>query len=236
MVRRIKLLALAAATIGLLFVGAEANAQGRWRGGYRGGYGGYYGGYRGGVYPGGYYGGYGYGYPRGGGYPSGGGYYSTGYASSPGVYSSSPSTMYASSGGFDNCCGCECVDSSPSVVYANSDMNNSIVHSAAQSGDQAGNGNSSERITVAKPAIPDANTSAQMIKLRLPSSAEENVKYELNDHSFTMEPGYAQTFPNDRTWTIKFDDGSGNMESQELQPGNFEFVKNSDGNWELQSF
>ena len=101
---------------------------------------------------------------------------------------------------------------------------------------QAANTAPSIRVTAAKPPVPDTANSGEKIKLKLGSTAEGAVNYELNGTKFTMNPGYSQTFANNREWTIKFDDGTGKMQSQTLKTGNFEFVKNSDGNWELQSF
>ncbi len=219
MFHRIKMLALATATLAMLFVGSTAMAA-PWRGGfgvgvgrgwggygYRGGYvggyglggyGRYYGGYRG--YPG-YYGGYGYGYPgygyRSYGYYPSYGYYGSSYYSSPTVYSS-PSVVY----------------SAPSTVYAAPET----------------------RITTAKPIVPNSLAPAGNIKLRLPAGSDGSVNYQLNGTAFVLNPGFAQKFDNDRSWTITFDDGTGQTQSHGLTSGNWEFVRNTDGRWELRGF
>jgi hypothetical protein len=231
MFHRIKMLALAAATVAMLLVGSTAIAAPGWRGGfgvgrgwggygYRGGYvggygvggyGRYYGGYRG--YSPGYYGGYGYGYP-------GYGYYPSGSYTRYGSYFGSPyygSSYYPS---------VPLVYSSPSVVYSAP----ATVYAAP-----------SARVTVAKPVVPDTLVpdsiiSAGVIRLKLPATADGSVNYQLNGTSFTMDPGYSQRFANDRSWNITFDDGTGRMQSHGLTSGNWEFFKASDGRWELRGF
>lgn len=301
MFRRTRILALAAAALGLLLVGSDAMARGRWRGGWGSAWGGGYGGYRSGYY-GGYAG------PRYGSYFGSPYYGSSYYSSNPVVYSSGgyagDSMVYGnvSSGGYDDCsCDCGTGSSSPAMVYQDQDQyGNQIVNSDSQQYDnrvfddnqnqiaqnqnaqnqnaqtqglnenanrgnvtqspqladqngapqppqvanrnrppqspQAADNAPSIRITAAKPPVPDTANSGEKIKLKLGSTAEGTVDYQLNGTKYTMNPGYSQTFVNDREWNIKFDDGTGNMQSQTLKSGNFEFVKNSDGNWELKSF
>lgn len=212
MFHRIKLLTMAAATVAMLVVGSTAMAAPGWRGGFGigRGYGGY--GYRGG-YIGGYgvggYGGYygGYGYRPYGYYPRYGSYFGSPYYGSS-YYSSAP-----------------LVYSSPSVVY--SSPATAYVDPYA---------NASPRVTVAKPVIPDSIVSSGPIKLRLPAGSDGSVNYQLNGTAFVLNPGYAQKFDNDRSWTITFDDGTGQTQSHELRSGNWEFVRNSDGRWELRGF
>lgn len=92
--------------------------------------------------------------------------------------------------------------------------------------------NSTPTVVRSRPAPP---TPDAMIKISMAAGAGGNVPYKLNDFSYTMQPGFSQKFANDRSWTISFDDGSGKMISQALVPGNYVFVKNDAGMWELRN-
>lgn len=213
MFHRIKILALAAATFAMLLVGSTAMAAPGWRGGFGVGVGRGWGGY---GYRGGYVGGYGlggYGRYYGGyrGYPGYYGGYGYGY---PGYgyrsYGYYPSYGYYGSSYYSS----PTVYPSPSVVYSAP----------------------ATRITTAKPIVPNSLAPAGNIKLRLPAGSDGSVNYQLNGTAFVLNPGFAQKFDNDRSWTITFDDGTGQTQSRALTSGTWEFVRNSDGRWELRGY
>lgn len=215
MFRRITTLSLVAVTVGLFAIASEASAQ--FRGGFGGGgigiggRGGYIG-----VGPGGIGVGVGGGYGRG----YGGGYYPGSYRSygygygSPGYYGG-----YRSYGnyGYSYPSGGSYYSQGP-AVYSSPQ----IVTPAPSSG-----------VTVARPPVPSPASAADDIKLKLPASAGGSVNYELNGTSYVMNPGYSQRFAADRSWTITFDDGTGNWDSRTLSAGNYEFTRTSDGRWDL---
>lgn len=263
MLRRITMSACAAAAAGLLLVGSTAFAAGHgghgggghmggghFGGGHMGGghiggggfghvggggighVGGYghIGGY-GGTHIGGYTGGYrhyGYGgyYPR---YSTGYGiygspYYGLGYSSLYGYggyggypyYSSYgygyPYSSYGYGGyGYGSPYGSSYYYSSPSVTYVNPTV-------------------------LAKPVAAPPAPTAEKIKIRMLAVTDGTVNYKLNGIAYTMQPGFAQSFPNDRSWTITFDDGTGRIETQALPGGNYQFVKAPDGHWELRTY
>lgn len=73
------------------------------------------------------------------------------------------------------------------------------------------------------------------IKLSCPKSAPGPLSYSLNGHVYTIKPGYSQTFPNDRNWTIEFKRGDDVSEvaSYPLSTGIYTFVAGENG-WDLQ--
>ncbi len=74
------------------------------------------------------------------------------------------------------------------------------------------------------------------IKLICPKSASAGLSYALNGHPFTIEPGYSQTFREDRVWTLEFKRGGDGSEvaRHSLKSGTYAFVLGNSG-WELQS-
>jgi len=75
---------------------------------------------------------------------------------------------------------------------------------------------------------------AGQIKISCPKSAHSPVNYTLNDHPYTIKPGYSQTFANDRVWTIEFHRGDEQSEvaTMVLKSGNYTFTSSAKG-WEL---
>ncbi len=62
---------------------------------------------------------------------------------------------------------------------------------------------------------------------------EAAVDYTLNGYPYSMRTGQAQTFPNDRLWTIEFNRGGNFGQARySLSPGTFKF-KQTDKGWEL---
>ena len=82
----------------------------------------------------------------------------------------------------------------------------------------------------ASPTLAAAN-----IKLSCPKTAPGPLSYSLNGHVYTIQPGYSQTFPNDRAWTIEFKRGGDDsaVASYALNSGLYSFVAGP-GGWELQ--
>lgn len=86
---------------------------------------------------------------------------------------------------------------------------------------------------------PTTVTSARgagMIKLASPKTASGPLTYSLNDRVYTIQPGYAQSFPDDRDWTIRFKRGGEGSEIAQypLRAGTYTFALGTNG-WELQS-
>lgn len=73
------------------------------------------------------------------------------------------------------------------------------------------------------------------IKLSCPKAAPGALNYTLNGHPYTIRPGYSQTFPDDRAWTIEFKRGGDDSEvaSYTLKAGVYLFVATPSG-WDLQ--
>ncbi len=89
------------------------------------------------------------------------------------------------------------------------------------------------------PSTPSrvATLSGGQIRLRMPEWETRACSYFLidpdNAWNYTMQPGKSQTFPLDRSWTIRFDRGQGHgVQSYRLQPGEYEFRQSARG-WEL---
>lgn len=77
--------------------------------------------------------------------------------------------------------------------------------------------------------------SAGTIKLVCPKTAGGPLTYSLNGHVYTIQPGYSQTFRDDRDWTLEFKRGGEGSEiaRQSLTAGTYEFAVGTAG-WELQ--
>ena len=82
---------------------------------------------------------------------------------------------------------------------------------------------------------PSPPSTAANIKLSCPKTAPGPLSYTLNGHAYTINPGYSQTFPNDRAWTIEFKRGGDDSEvaSYALNSGLYSFVAGPSG-WDLQ--
>ncbi len=85
------------------------------------------------------------------------------------------------------------------------------------------------------PSPPSTTANTSNIKLSCPKTAPGPLSYSLNGHVYTIQPGYSQTFPNDRAWTIEFKRGGDDSEvaSQTLNSGLYVFVAGP-GGWDLQ--
>lgn len=83
--------------------------------------------------------------------------------------------------------------------------------------------------------ISSATRSYGTIKLSLPRTAAGALTYSLNGHLYTIQPGYSQTFRDDRQWTIEFKRGAVGSEvvRAPLKAGNYMFGVGVQG-WELQ--
>lgn len=73
------------------------------------------------------------------------------------------------------------------------------------------------------------------IKLVCPKTASGALSYALNGHPFTIEPGYSQTFREDRVWNLEFKRGGEGSEvaRYSLKAGTYTFAVGAKG-WELQ--
>ena len=82
---------------------------------------------------------------------------------------------------------------------------------------------------------PSPSLTTANIKLSCPKTAPGPLSYSLNGHVYTIQPGYSQTFPNDRAWTIEFKRGGDDSEvaSYPLNSGLYTFVAGPRG-WDLQ--
>ena len=82
---------------------------------------------------------------------------------------------------------------------------------------------------------PSPPSTTANIKLSCPKTAPGPLSYSLNGHVYTIQPGYSQTFPNDRAWTIEFKRGGDDSEvaSYALNSGLYSFVAGPSG-WDLQ--
>lgn len=82
---------------------------------------------------------------------------------------------------------------------------------------------------------PSPPSTVANIKLSCPKTAPGPLSYSLNGHVYTIQPGYSQTFPNDRAWTIEFKRGGDDSEvaSYALSSGLYTFVAGA-GGWDLQ--
>jgi len=82
---------------------------------------------------------------------------------------------------------------------------------------------------------PSPPSTTANIKLSCPKTSPGPLSYSLNGHVYTIQPGYSQTFPNDRAWTIEFKRGGDDSEvaSYTLNSGLYSFVAGP-GGWDLQ--
>jgi hypothetical protein len=71
------------------------------------------------------------------------------------------------------------------------------------------------------------------IRIVNPIESDAAVTYRLNGFEYDMQPGFAQTFENDRTWTIEFESNSprGTIRYR-LSTGHYQFRLTRDG-WDL---
>lgn len=90
-------------------------------------------------------------------------------------------------------------------------------------------GNPSSRSANARPLNPDGN-----ITLVFPNESSIPLTYVLNGTTYTIKPGYTQTFLDDRIWTIEFfRGGSGSQPMKyDLKAGTYRFFADENG-WDL---
>jgi hypothetical protein len=86
-----------------------------------------------------------------------------------------------------------------------------------------------------QPQVASTSNSYGMIKLSLPKAATGTLTYSLNGHLYTIQPGYAQTFRDDRAWTIEFkpNDNTSDVARIPIKTGTYTFGMGPNG-WELQ--
>ena len=106
-----------------------------------------------------------------------------------------------------------------------------VIESRPQTGSGYGLANSQSLPQFTTPANRPAGT----IKLVCPKTAGGPLTYSLNGHVYTIQPGYSQTFRDDRAWTLEFNRGGDGSEiaRQSLRAGTYEFALGTNG-WELQ--
>lgn len=77
--------------------------------------------------------------------------------------------------------------------------------------------------------------SAGTIKLICPKSAGGSLTYSLNGAIYTIQPGYSQSFQEDRAWTLEFKRGGEDSEiaRYSLKAGTYAFVVGANG-WDIQ--
>jgi len=85
------------------------------------------------------------------------------------------------------------------------------------------------------PAPSAGIRSGGTIKLLCPVTAPSPLTYSLNGHAYTIQPGYSQSFREDREWTLEFKRGTeaGDVARYSLKAGTYSFVVGANG-WELQ--
>lgn len=90
--------------------------------------------------------------------------------------------------------------------------------------------------TSTTPFAPSTTRSPGMIKLVSPKTASGPLTYSLNGHVYSIQPGYSQSFRDDRAWTIEFKRGGEGSEIARypLTAGTYTFGVGNSG-WELQS-
>ncbi len=76
---------------------------------------------------------------------------------------------------------------------------------------------------------------AGTIKLVCPKTAGGPLSYSLNGNIYTIQPGYSQSFRDDRAWTLEFKRGGEGSEVAQyaLKAGTYNFAVGANG-WELQ--
>ena len=74
----------------------------------------------------------------------------------------------------------------------------------------------------------------QDIKLVCPMTAGGSLAYSLNGTAYTIQPGYVQSFRDDRRWKLEFQRGGDGTEfvGYTLKPGTYKFAVGTSG-WEL---
>lgn len=79
-----------------------------------------------------------------------------------------------------------------------------------------------------------ANNSSPQITLVFPKNSDSSFSYLLNGTNYSIKPGYSQTFPADRRWTIEFlkNPGTGEIARYDLQAGLYQFLPEGNG-WDL---
>lgn len=82
--------------------------------------------------------------------------------------------------------------------------------------------------------VPVSNPSGGTIKLSCPKTTAAPLTYTLNGNPYTIQPGYSQSFRDDRVWILEFRRGDEQSEvvRYTLKPGNYNFGVGSIG-WEL---
>lgn len=88
--------------------------------------------------------------------------------------------------------------------------------------------------TVIVPSNPQVVHTGETIKLICPKVATGQLTYSLNGSPYTIQPGYSQTFRDDRTWKLEFQRaGEGStIVGYTLKPGTYKFGVGAEG-WEL---
>ena len=82
--------------------------------------------------------------------------------------------------------------------------------------------------------VPDSDAQPVTDGVVLMNAGETAVNYTVNGHQFTIEPGYRQTLPAGKTWTVTFDrGGSFGTAKYGLSEGTYEFTAPEDKGWEL---
>ncbi len=72
------------------------------------------------------------------------------------------------------------------------------------------------------------------IRLICPKESSGPVTYALNGTAYTIKPGYSQTFPDDRVWTVELLRGGNGSQPirYDLRAGNYRFTADENG-WDL---
>lgn len=88
--------------------------------------------------------------------------------------------------------------------------------------------------SLATPTNQQVIHSGAPIKLVCPKAAAGSLTYTLNGKAFTIQPGYSQSFRDDRNWKLEFRRGDERSEvvGYTLKPGTFNFALGDNG-WEL---
>lgn len=88
--------------------------------------------------------------------------------------------------------------------------------------------------TVIVPSTPQVAHTGEIIKLICPKAATGQLTYSLNGAPYTIQPGFSQTFRDDRTWKLEFQRGGegSTVVGYTLKPGTYKFGVGAEG-WEL---
>jgi len=89
--------------------------------------------------------------------------------------------------------------------------------------------------TPPQPFATSTSRSGGTIKLICPKTAASPLTYSLNGHVYTIQPGFSQTFRDDRAWTLEFKRGGEGSEVARisLKAGTYQFVVGARG-WDLE--